>query len=260
MFNKKLFGFSNVLYSLVIFNAVRIAFATRIAFVLLCLFVFTLPFVQVTEIPAMATISMATGFAALFAGALAVAARKQVRTLSAVHLAMGAFILWSAVTLTWSIAPAMTVERVMIYVQLFVPVILVWELCTGEEDVLRVLGAFVLGTLLPALSTLAAFLPGRQTLYLRAAAGSDANSQEPAALSARPPIVLRQGVDVESVHLATSPGSDRARCSTRVLSRMIASRPADNRRWIRRMRDPDEAARGRAAEGCREMRRTLPSG
>jgi hypothetical protein len=45
-----------------------------------------------------------------------------------------------------------------------------------EKDILRILSAFVLGTMIPALSTLKGFLPGQQTLIQRAGgAGYDAN-------------------------------------------------------------------------------------
>jgi hypothetical protein len=52
---------------------------------------------------------------------------------------------------------------------------LVWELCIEEIEVLRIAGAFVLGTMAPALSTLLAFLPGQQTLFDRAKAGVTPN-------------------------------------------------------------------------------------
>jgi len=149
----------------------------RVAFVLLWLFVFTLPLSQATEIPAIGAISQAIGLAALAAGVAAVIERRQIRLLSSFHLLMGGFILWSALTLCWSISPQLTVQRIVTYLQLFVLVLLIWELCREEKDVLRILSAFVLGTILPALSTLQAFLPGQQTLYERAAkSGFDPNS------------------------------------------------------------------------------------
>jgi hypothetical protein len=150
---------------------------TRIALALLWLFVFTLPLTQATEIPAIEAISKVAGLMAIVAGAAAVAARKQIRVLGAIHLTMAGLIAWSAVTLCWSIAPELTVQRIMTYLQLFVPVLLIWELCLEEKDVLQMLGAFVLGTMIPALSTLQAFLPGQETMMQRASvAGFDANN------------------------------------------------------------------------------------
>jgi hypothetical protein len=144
-------------------------FLTRFAFTLLWLFFFTLPLTQTPEIPAAGWISRIAGLATMALGALALAGRKQFRLLSSVHMFMAGFILWSTVTLTWSVDPDLTVQRILTYLQLFVLVVLIWELCVEEEDVLRILSAFVLGTIVPALSTLQGFLPGQNTLYERAA-------------------------------------------------------------------------------------------
>ncbi len=149
----------------------------RIAFGLLWVFVFTLPLAQATEIPGVGTISKVAGLLAMIGGVIAVAARGQIRLPGAVHMTMAGFILWSAATLCWSIAPELTLQRIMNYLQIFVLVLLIWELCREEGEVLRILSAFVLGTMIPALSTLNAFLPGQQTLIQRASApGFDANS------------------------------------------------------------------------------------
>jgi hypothetical protein len=149
---------------------------TRIAFALLWLFVFTIPMTQATEIPMVGTISSAAGLAAMLGVAVAAVARRQVRLLGTVHLAMAGFILWSAVTLCWSVSPDLTIQRIISYLQLFVLVLLVWEMCVEEEDVLHILSAFVLGTIVPALSTLSGFLPGQENMLQRASAhGYDAN-------------------------------------------------------------------------------------
>ncbi len=149
---------------------------TRLAFILLWLYVFSIPVTYATEIPLIGAISTATGLAAMGAALIAVVARRQVRGLGPVHMAMAAFILWSAATLCWSVAPDLTVHRVMNYLQLFVLVLLVWEMCVEEKDVLSLLSAFVLGGMIPALATVKGFLPGQMTLLQRSStAGYDAN-------------------------------------------------------------------------------------
>lgn len=148
----------------------------RLAYALLSAFVFTIPLAQMVEVPALNTISQAVGLLAMAAGVIAVAAQREVRAMSALHVAMGGFIVWSAITFCWSVTPELANPRLMTYVQLFVLVILAWELCTEEKHVLRLVSAFVLGTVLPAVSTVLAFLPGQQTLYQRAAVqGFDPN-------------------------------------------------------------------------------------
>lgn len=140
----------------------------RLAFILLWIFVFTIPMAYATEIPGIGSISTAAGMAAIVGAAIAAAVGKKVRILGPAHMAMAAFVLWSAVTLWWSVAPTLTIHRIAAYLQLFVLVLLVWQMCTGEKDVLRILSAFVLGTIIPALSTLKGFLPGQDTLVQRA--------------------------------------------------------------------------------------------
>lgn len=148
----------------------------RIAFMLLWTFIFTIPLTFATEFPMAMTLSRGVGIAAMIAGVIAVVARKRVRVLGTVHMAMAGFILWSAVTLSWSVAPDVTLQRIESYLQLFVLVLLVWEMCLEEKDILRMLGAFVLGTIVPAVMTLSGFLPGQSTLLDRAATpGYDPN-------------------------------------------------------------------------------------
>ena len=84
----------------------------------LWLFIFSLPLALMTEFPVCSgTVSKVTGLSG-YSGMpwAAVVARKQVRVLEAVHMTMGGFILWSAVTLCWSVNPQLTVQRMMSYV------------------------------------------------------------------------------------------------------------------------------------------------
>jgi hypothetical protein len=201
---------------------------TRLAFILLWIFVLTIPMTYATEIPAIGTISTVAGMAAMIMAAIAVALRRQVRTLGTAHMAMACYIIWSAITLCWSVAPDFTLHRIMTNIQLFVLVLLIWEMCTAERDILRLLSAFVLGTIVLALSTLKGFLPGQQTLIQRATffppdgAGCDANQLAfvlalslPAAyfliMKENGPMValyrLQMGFAVGAILLSGSPGA-----------------------------------------------------
>jgi hypothetical protein len=72
-------------------------------------------------------ISKVAGLLALVAGAVDVAVHRRVRLLAPVHMMMAGFILWSGVTLTWSIAPEQTALRIITYLQLFVLVLVISE-------------------------------------------------------------------------------------------------------------------------------------
>jgi hypothetical protein len=145
----------------------------RLAFALLWLFVFSIPLKQIIEYPILATVSQALGIAAVVTAGAIVALRRQIRFLEPVHMAMAVLILWATVTLCWSVASSLTVARISTYLQLFVLVLLVWELCRKEQDILKILQAFVLGTIPPAISILIGFVPGDDTLAKRAALGFD---------------------------------------------------------------------------------------
>src|SRR5581483_12220012 len=100
-------------------------------------------------------------------GVLAVVLRGRFRTPGPVQVALAIFIFWSAVTVRWSVAEDLTVERIVTYAQLFSLVLLIWEFCDSERDVLSLMSAYVLGTLVPAGDTVQRFLSGHQTFYNR---------------------------------------------------------------------------------------------
>lgn len=104
----------------------------RIAFGFLWLFIFTLPGEKVLQIPGIRTVSRLVGLIAIGAGALAIVEARRFRLPAPAHIAMAAFILWSAFTYTWSLAPEWTQEKVYTYFQLFAMAWLIWEL--GRDD------------------------------------------------------------------------------------------------------------------------------
>jgi len=96
-----------------------------------------------------------------------VASQGRIRLPGGIHIALAAFVCWSALTLRWSILPEYGHERIVTYVQLLCLLWLIWELCTEEKHVLSLLEAYVLGTLVPAAQTAQRFLMGKQTGYNR---------------------------------------------------------------------------------------------
>lgn len=145
---------------------------TRFAFACLWVFVFSIPIEKALEVPGLGSISKLAGFLALGAGAIAVAVQARFRIPGPIQVGLAFFILWSSLTLRWSIAPDMTIERITTYLQLLGLVLLAWEFCTEERHVLALFSAYVLGTLVPAGDTLRHFLGGTQTYYNRYASGS----------------------------------------------------------------------------------------
>jgi O-antigen ligase len=150
--------------------------ATRFAFLWLWIFVFSMPIEKAIEFPGIGSISKIAGFVALAAGVLAITLQLRFRIPGPFQVALAVFVLWAAITVRWTISPEYTVERIMTYVQLLSLVLLIWEFCTEERHVLNLMGAYVLGTLVPAGDTLHRFLSGQQTFYNRyATTGFDPN-------------------------------------------------------------------------------------
>jgi O-antigen ligase len=148
----------------------------RLAQAALCLFIFSIPMEKAVEIPGLGTISKLFGLLAFGVGALAITLRRQVRLPAAYHWVAGLFIAWSALTYFWTFSPENTQERITTYTQLLLIVILIWQLCPALRDLHWQLGAYVAGTIVPAISTVQRFLSGQQTYYGRyATAGFDPN-------------------------------------------------------------------------------------
>jgi O-antigen ligase len=154
----------------------RQPFHMRVAFLFLWLFVFTIPIEDSVHIAGLGTISKLAGMIALGVGAIALGMQGKIRLPGLVHVLLGAFVLWSAMTLRWSISPDDTQQRIVTYVELLCLTLLVWEFCPDTSHVLSLMEAFVIGCLAPAFDTVTRYLLGEQTFYKRyATEGFDPN-------------------------------------------------------------------------------------
>jgi O-antigen ligase len=89
------------------------------------------------------------------------------RKLCELHYWMLAFALWSAASVLWSSDVATTVTRAGTYLQLLLLAWVVWELAASELRVLNLLHAYVFGTCVCAIGTIASELSG-QTMDMSA--------------------------------------------------------------------------------------------
>lgn len=150
--------------------------AGRFAYAFLWLFVFTFPAEKVIAIPGLGTISRLFGLVALGAGMLAVLIDGRIRVFSPVHAVPALFVLWSALTMRWSLAPDATAAKAQTYLQLLGMAWLIWEFAATESRVARLTQAYVFGTLYAGFDTISRWVLARQTYYQRyAAEGFDPN-------------------------------------------------------------------------------------
>ncbi|MFN3326201.1 MAG: O-antigen ligase family protein [Bryobacteraceae bacterium] len=149
---------------------------TNLAWLLLCAFVFSLPWEKSIQVEGLGTISRVLGMLAVTAGALAAIQRRSVRAPNLAFIAATLFTGWTALTWCWSIAPPATAARAATFAQLLVMAWLIWDLCRTRAQQDGLLRAYVAGAVVSSLYTLSRFLQGEQTYYRRyATAGFDPN-------------------------------------------------------------------------------------
>jgi O-antigen ligase len=150
--------------------------AGRLAFVFLWLFVCSFPVEKTIEIPGLGNVSKILGTLALGAGFLAVLVDGRIRVLTRAHAVLALFVLWTALTMRWSLDPSATAMKAVTSLLLLGMAWLIWEFCAQERNVIQLMQAYVFGTLYASANTLLRYQLARQTYYRRYAAdGFDPN-------------------------------------------------------------------------------------
>jgi O-antigen ligase len=142
----------------------------KVAFGLLWLLVFTIAWENIVILPGIGTIGKLVGGIAFAAGALAIIDRGRMHKFAALHGVMALFVIWGGFTYFWSTAPQRTAQEVVTYVQLLLMVWLIRELASSKKLQQRLMGAYVLGTYVSAISTFLVFRSGSTADYDRYAA------------------------------------------------------------------------------------------
>jgi O-antigen ligase len=143
----------------------------RVAFVLLWLFVFTIPSEKSLEIPGVGSVSRLAGIVAFAGAAALLLVERKIRAPLPSHLALTAFLCWSAFTLYWSVQQAATLERIVTYAQLLALVWLVWQIARDAAQIDMLLSAYVLGCLPAIAGTIRGFRSAEAVYYQRYAGG-----------------------------------------------------------------------------------------
>jgi O-antigen ligase len=130
----------------------------RIAWILLLLFVFTIPWEYSLDLGGLlGNAARISGLLVLLAAVPAVLQAGSMRTPGAFWWVTLALFLWFCCSLFWTVDPAATLERVRGYFQEMMIVWLIWEFTGTPEDLRALLRATVAGSWVLALLTLAAF-------------------------------------------------------------------------------------------------------
>lgn len=148
----------------------------RAAWVLLWVFVVSIPLEKAIMVPGVGTISRLLGAGVFGLGVLTVLLRRSFRPPNLALILAAAFVAWSGLTYFWSLDPPETQRRLVTFAQLLVMLWLVWEFCRGARRQLWLIGAYLCGTAVASVDTIIRFLQGQETYYERyAASGFEPN-------------------------------------------------------------------------------------
>ncbi len=176
----------------------------RIAWVLLLLFAFAVPWEYSMDLgEPLGNIARIVGLLLVLAAIPAVLQAGRVRTPGAMQCLVLAFYLWFCCSYFWTTEPLATLEKMRGYFQEMTIVWLVWEFAESPQDLRALLQAFVAGSWVLALLTLANFrsaeaITAGQIRFV--AEGQDPNDV------AR---FLDLGFPLAALLLSTSPGKQR---------------------------------------------------
>src|SRR5260370_30139283 len=132
----------------------------RIAYILLCAFVFDLPWGE--YVPQLGGLVVGTWIGLLAVGVMALrtAVTWRRRILSPLHYWMLSLVAWSALSIFWTLDWDSTVTRVGTYLQVLAMVWLIWELASTEGRVVGLCQAYVFGALVASIGTIYNFVTG----------------------------------------------------------------------------------------------------
>ena len=147
----------------------------RLAFWSVWTFVFVVPWENVVVLPGLGTFAKLVGFWVAGVGLIGIIASGRVR----VHPFLGwslAFVLWSWVSLFWSVKPEATLGRAFTYTQLLIAAWLIYQFSSRTERLRTLMWAYVVGAWVSVLGTFWAYVKGAEVAYGRfAAPGFDPN-------------------------------------------------------------------------------------
>jgi O-antigen ligase len=113
---------------------------------------FTLPWENAVSVPGIGAVSRVVGLFAGGAWGLSVVATRTTRRPAPPHVVAFLLVIWSYLSVLWSIDPAVSIGRSATFLQLLLMVYILWDTARSSRDVRRVLQAYVLGTWVAVIS------------------------------------------------------------------------------------------------------------
>lgn len=142
----------------------------RIAWILLCAFLVSVPWEKSVQATGLGTLTRALGVLALVAGVTAAVGNRKIRSLNAGLALAAVFVAWSAATWFWSVDRDATLARAWTFAQLLAMAALIWNFCRTQVRQRHMLEAYVAGAVVSAAATIVRYALNQQTYWRRYAA------------------------------------------------------------------------------------------
>lgn len=147
-----------------------------VAWVLVWLLVFSMPWEKSLWVPHIGTISQFLGIGAFAAGVFDALRRRAIRRPNAVLLSATLMVGWFSLTYLWSLDQPATLLRIKTFLELLALIWLIWDQCRGPARQRQLLTAYVFGAMAASGIAFWRYAHHQQTYYLRyAASGFDPN-------------------------------------------------------------------------------------
>jgi len=132
----------------------------KITYWLTLLLIFTIPWEDIVSISAIGSLTRLLGLAVAGCWFLTILIEGKFRKPLLFHALVLFFFLWSILSYVWTLDPARTLERIKTYAQIFILMMIIWEMLQDHDELNAALQAYVLGAFVPILSTLSNYLRG----------------------------------------------------------------------------------------------------
>jgi O-antigen ligase len=145
-----------------------------LAYAAIWLFVFAVPWERLTVIPGLSIATRVMGVVALGLTLLTIVISGRIRRWRPFHVIALIFVIWAGFGL-WVLGVPKMPQKYYTFAQLFIVLILIWELASTPARQRGILVAYVLGASVPAVATILLYMQAGDSLRRFSAAG-DANS------------------------------------------------------------------------------------
>jgi hypothetical protein len=121
-------------------------------------FIFTIPWENAVQLGEFGRVSKLLGLITAIVWAGSVVVRGWLRPLDAYQRAFFAFLIWGGLTIYWSIDSPETLRGFLTFTQIFVMLLIIWDLFDSEDAIRTGLQAYVLGAFITAGGVIYAFM------------------------------------------------------------------------------------------------------